>query len=318
MSTLYALLLIVLPVFLTVGLGYGAVRLRLFPDAGIDTLIGFATNVAVPALLFLSIYRLDLARAVDPGHIAGFFGAATICFALAILLSRTIWRRRPGEAVAVGFCALFSNSVLLGLPIFERAYGADAMEPVFAIIAFHAAYCYLVGILTMEFSRRDGVSTREAFGRSLSAIFRNMLTLGVLAGFAFNLSGLWVPEAVEQTLGLLAAAALPVALFGLGGVLTRYRIRTEFSEAMMIAALSLIVHPGLAWFFASQVFALPEAFLRAAVLIAAMPPGVNGYIFAAMYGRAVGTAASSVLLATLLSVGSVTVWLWLLGGAALN
>ena len=318
MSALHALLLIVLPVFLTVGLGYGAVRWRLFPDAGVDALIGFATNVAVPALLFLSIYRLDLARAVDPAHIGGFFGAATICFVLAILLARTVWRRRPGEAVAIGFCALFSNSVLLGLPIFERAYGREAMEPVFAIIAFHAAYCYLVGILTMEFSRRDGVAPREALVRSLSAIFRNMLTLGILAGFAFNLGDLPVPGAVEETLGLLAAAALPVALFGLGGVLTRYRLRTEFSEAMMVAALSLVLHPALAWVFAAQVFALPEGFVRAAVVIAAMPPGVNGYIFAAMYGRAVGTAASSVLLSTVLSVGSVTLWLWFLGGATLE
>ncbi|MEL6220304.1 MAG: AEC family transporter, partial [Pseudomonadota bacterium] len=114
---------------------------------------------------------------------------------------------------------------------------------------------------------------------------------------------------------LLASAALPVALFGLGGVLTRYKLRAEVSEALMVSAFSLILHPLIAYVLAAHVFGLGDAFVRAAVLIAAMPPGVNGYIFAAMYGRAVGTAASTVLLATALSVVTVTVWLGILGGA---
>ncbi|MDA1154925.1 MAG: AEC family transporter, partial [Proteobacteria bacterium] len=45
------------------------------------------------------------------------------------------------------------------------------------------------------------------------------------------------------------------------------------------------------------------------MLTAAMAPGVNAYIFANMYGRARRVAASSVLLATGLSI--LTVWGWL-------
>lgn len=313
-STLYGLLLIVLPVFLVVGLGFTAVKTRIFPDAGIDALIGFATNIAVPALLFRSIYELDLGAALDPGHMTAFYGGALACFVGATLASRMVWKRRPGEAVAVGFSALFSNSVLLGLPIFERAYGAGAMEPVFALIAFHAPFCYFVGIMTMEFSRRDGLPVRVALARAGRAMFKNGLMVGIALGFAFNLGGVPVPDPVASTIDMLAAAALPVALFGLGGVLTRYRMRAEIGEAAMVSAFSLILHPLLAYLLAAHVFGLDDGFVRAAVLIAAMPPGVNGYIFAAMYGRAVGTAASTVLLATLLSVATVTVWLAFLGG----
>jgi predicted permease len=53
---------------------------------------------------------------------------------------------------------------------------------------------------------------------------------------------------------------------------------------------------------------------RAAVVLAAMPTGMNGYLFAAMYNRAMGAAASTVLLATTLSVFSIGLWLWWLGG----
>ncbi|MGF1444638.1 MAG: AEC family transporter [Pikeienuella sp.] len=318
MSTVAALLLIVLPVFLLVGLGYGMVRARLFPDAGVDALIAFATNIAVPALLFRSIYALDLAASLRAEHLVSFYGAALASFAGAGLALRFLWRRRPGEAVALGFSALFSNSVLLGLPIFERAYGAAAMEPVFALIAVHAAFCYLVGIVTMELVRGDGLGIRAALSRSAKAIFRNALTLGILLGLLFNIAGLPVPEPLAETLDMLALAALPVALFGLGGVLTRYPLIRMGTEPLLIAVFSLAVHPTLAYLLAAHLFALPEAFVRAAVVIAAMPPGVNGYLFAALYGRMVGAAASTVLFATLLSLVTITLWLGFLGGAALG
>lgn len=317
MSVIEALLVIVLPVFLLVGAGYASVRSRLFPEAGLDGLISFATNIAVPVLLFRAIYRLDLGAALDIRHLGAFYGAAVICFAGATLAALLVWRRRPGESVAVGFPALFSNSVLLGLPIFERAYGpGPAMEPAFAIIAFHAPTCYLIGIVTMEIVRRDGGSILGALRRSAAEILRNALTMGILVGFAFNLGGVPLPGPAAEMLDMLAEAALPVALFGLGGVLTRYRLRSAVSEAAMVSAFSLLLHPALAYLFTAHLLGLPEAFVRAAVVIAAMPPGVNGYVFAAMYGRAVGTAASTVLLATALSVLSVAGWLGFLGGAS--
>ena len=318
MGTVLALMVIVLPVFLLVGTGYAAVRARVFPDAAVDGLIRFATHIAVPVLLFRALYTLDLGAALRLDHLAAFYIAATSCFVLAILAARLGWRRRPGVAVALAFSALFSNSVLLGLPIAGRAYGEGALEPVFALIAVHAPYCYLLGILTMEFARRDGQGVGVALRRSAAAMFRNALTVGILAGAALNLAGVVLPAPLMAAIDMLAEAALPVALFGLGGVLTRYALRAEVGEALMIAALSLVVHPGLAWILSVHVFDLPEAFVRAAVLIAAMPPGVNGYVFAAMYGRAQGTAASTILLSTALSVFSVTFWLWVLGGAAIG
>ena len=54
---------------------------------------------------------------------------------------------------------------------------------------------------------------------------------------------------------------------------------------------------------------LSEAQFRSAVLTGAMGPGVNAYIFANMYGVARRVVASSVLIATALSVA--TIWIWL-------
>ena len=77
--------------------------------------------------------------------------------------------------------------------------------------------------------------------------------------------------------------------------------------------IRLFVHPGIAFVLSDMVFGLSEGFVRGAVITAAMAPGANAFIFANMYDRAQGTAASVVLLGTVASIFSVSVWLLILG-----
>jgi predicted permease len=196
----------------------------------------------------------------------------------------------------------------------EQAYGRAALAPNFAIISIHAPLCYLIGITTMEFARADGRSLAETARAVLRAMFRNALMIGLALGFLANLGHVPIPGPVRDALDMVADSALPAALFGLGGVLTRYAIRASLGEAGMIAALSLILHPAIAWFLAHTVFDLQDDFVRAAVMTAAMAPGVNTYVFASMYSRGQAQAASAVLLGTGLLVFTASAWLALLGG----
>jgi malonate transporter and related proteins len=108
---------------------------------------------------------------------------------------------------------------------------------------------------------------------------------------------------------MIARAAIPVALFGLGGVLVRYRIEGDIGPVLLVTFGSLILHPVVTWALATQVFDLGADALRSAVVTAAMAPGVNAYMFANMYGVGKRVNASAVLVATALSI--VTVWGWL-------
>ena len=304
-----ALLQVVLPVFIVCGAGWMAVRLGYFKDSHIDGLNRFTQSFAIPVLLFRAAMDLDLGAVFDWRLLASFYVGNTTTFFLGIIGARLIFGRRPGDSVAIGFGALFSNSVILGIPIMERAFGGDALAALFAIVSIHAPFCYLLGITVMEISRADGRGPLGTARAVVNAMVRNALMVGLALGFAVNISGVALPGVVLDAIDLIVAAALPTALIGLGGVLTRYRLRRSLGEAGMISVLSLIVHPSIAFALSVWVFALPDPFVRAAVLTAAMAPGVNAYIFASLYNRAEGAAASTVLLATALSILSVSVWL---------
>lgn len=308
---------IIAPVFLVIATGYLGVRAGLIAVGTIDGLMTFAIQFAVPCLLFQATSTMDLGAAYDWRPMSAFYIGSTISFTVASLIAAHLFGRSPGDAIAVGFSALFSNLVLLGLPISERAWGAEsiAMASAFAIASIHAPFCYLLGITSMELLRADGRSLPETARVVVRAMFRNSLMIGIGLGFLVNLSGLQLPAAVESSVDIVARAALPVALFGLGGMLTRYSLKKSFLESGTISALSLILHPGITYVLCNALDAPPEL-TRAAVLMAAMAPGINGYLFASMYHRGQNTAAGSVVLGTAVSMISISIWLWILRGTA--
>lgn len=303
-----ALLDVILPVFMVIGFGYVAVWRGWFSQSGVDGLMKFTQGFALPCLLFVAIARLDLGQHFEWRMLLSFYAGALAGFFLGMFGGRFLFGRPWEDCVPIGFCCLFSNSLLLGLPLTERAYGADALEANYAIIALHSPICYGVGITAMEIVRAKGQTGAGFAMRVAKAMFSNSLILGILLGLAVNLSGLPLPGTVNDALDLLVRSALPAALFGLGGVLASYRPEGDLRLVFTLCLISLVVHPlitrGL-----GLVFALPVEATRSAVLTAAMAPGINAYIFASMYGRAMRVAATTVLVATALSV--LTVWLWL-------
>ncbi|UWR21298.1 AEC family transporter [Sulfitobacter sp. S190] len=306
------LLNVILPVFLVIGFGYVAVWRGLFPQSGIDGVLRFAQSFAVPCLLFQAIAGLDLQADFDSGLLLGFYAGAAICFALGMIGARVLFHRDWEDCVAIGFCCLFSNSVLLGLPIAERAYGEASLSGNYMIIAFHSPFCYGLGITVMEIVRGRGQGGLRMARSVSSAMFHNPLVIGIGLGFIVNLTGLALPGVVDDALSLIVRAALPAALFALGGVLIQYKPEGDMKTIAMVCAIALLVHPALVWSFGSALSVPPDLF-RAGVLTAAMAPGFNAYIFANMYGRGRRVAASSVLIATGCSILTVWVWLEVLG-----
>ncbi len=303
-----ALLEVILPVFLVIGAGYLAVWRGGFSNDAVDGLMKFTQNFAIPCLLFKAIWTLDIGDSFDPKLLVSFYTGSATGFTLGLVVSRFVFKRDWEDCVAIAFACLFANSVLLGLPITERAYGPDALQANYAILAMHSPFCYGLGITTMEIVRAKGKTAIGTVRTVLNAMLHNALVIGIMLGAVFNIFDLGLPSPVTDALDMMIRAALPAALFGVGGVLFRYRPDGDFRVIAFVCFVSLVLHPTITWTL-GKTFELPTEAFRSAVITAAMAPGINAYVFANMYGRAKRVAASSVLIATALSLG--TAWAWL-------
>ena len=306
-----SLLDVIVPVFLIIGCGYFTVWTKLFSVDTIDGLMIFTQNFAIPVLLFDAIAKVDLVSVFNIKLFFSFYSGATIGFLLGFLGSYFLFRRPLEDSVVIGFCCLFSNTVMLGLPITERAYGEEALRHNFAIVSIHAPFCYFLGITVMELVRSSEKNFKGNILVILKAMFSNALVVGIMLGFLVNISEIQLANSIQSSIDMITAVALPAALFGMGGVIYQYRPQGDIGPIIMVCAVSLIIHPTVVWFSGLN-FDLSKTQLRSAVITAAMAPGINTYVFASMYGSAKRVASTGVLVSTTLSIGSIWVWLSLL------
>tara|TARA_R110002051_G_scaffold80906_4_gene144861 strand:- start:19407 stop:20369 length:963 start_codon:yes stop_codon:yes gene_type:complete len=304
---------VIAPVFILIGLGYLAVRVKFYPRAGVGGLIAYVNNFATPCLLFRAMIDVDFSTAFNPAIIGPFYIGAISVLALGAIGAARVFRRRPGEAVAVGFSAMFTNTVLVGIPIMQRAYGEEAMPIVYSIIGLHAPMLMTIGMFVMELARRDGGKVSTALFQGLRKSLANPILIGIALGLLANLFGLQLSGVADDVTLLLAGTVMPVALFGLGGALNEYKLGETWTQALMTTSMQLVVHPAIAWIVMVPILGVDPHIARYGVLLAAMPAGINVYIFATYYNRAMDVAANTILLSTVLSVFTITGWLLLLG-----
>ncbi len=310
---MFTILNVVAPVFCLIGLGYLAVRLKLYPAAGVSGLIAYVNNFATPCLLLRAMINVDFSSAFNPAIIAPFYVGAISALLLGAMAARKIFGRTPGESVAVGFASMFSNTVLVGIPIMQRAYGEEAMPIVYSIIGLHAPLLMTLGMFTMELARRDGGKLSTALWQGIKRPLTNPILIGIALGLLANMLGLELGGLPDDVTALLAGTVMPVALFGLGGALNEYRLGDTWVQALVSTTLKLSVQPAIAWVLMVPVLGVDPHMARYGVVLAGMPAGINAYIFATYYGRAQDVAANTILLSTVASLFTITVWLLLLG-----
>lgn len=307
-------LAIVTPVFGIVFLGFGAAKLGWFSDQATKGLSQFVFDFAIPVLLWRSLAEAGLPAVIEWEFLISYYGGVALVFGLGVLGAWLLFRA-PAPAYGIhGMACAFSNTVLLGIPLVLTTFGPDGALPLFLMLAFHGLTLFTLTTLTIEIGH--GVQHGGGNGRwatvagvarsAVVGLMRNPIVGGLAAGLLFALFGWSIPEGIDGAAELIGQAATPCALFAMGASISRYRLAGEIAPTVWFSVVKLIVHPLLVYGLAAHVFALDPLWVGVAVLIAAMPVGVNVYLFAQRYGQAEAPAAASVLLSTLASAATVT------------
>ena len=304
---------VVAPIFALIAVGYLAVRLKFYPQRGVDGLVLFVNNFATPCLLFESMLTSDFRSVFNPSIIVPFYVGALFSLAAGSFIAIRFFRNGVEDAVSSGFAAMFTNTLLVGFPIIHRAYGDAAMPTVFSIVGLHGPVLLTSGMVTMELMKRGGASLGRTMVVAGKRIASNPLIWGISAGVIGNFAGLVLIEPATAFVTMMGQAVVPAALFGIGGALNEYKFSESWRQALAMTALKLIVHPLIAWTLMVPILHVDMQFARYGILLAAMPSGINAYVFATYYNRGANVAANTLLIGTVGSALTVSIWLAILG-----
>jgi len=292
------------PVFALVACGVLAGRFRLINPGSSEALNRFVYAFALPALLFIAVYRGSLDELLGSGSfllgvVLATFGTALAGFALSYYL----WRATPAESVMRALNASFANTGYLGIPLVSVAYGEHAALPAALATVATNIVSFAAAIVCLELlanPRGGGVA------KALVGVARSPLIWPIALAVVVVAAGAKIPLPVERFASLLAAAAGPCALFAIGLFVSQLSIREGFRASWPTSTLKLVLHPLLMAALAYWLLAIDPFWAKVAIVCASLPLGATAFVLAQRYSLLEAETSTGAVLSTAASVVTVS------------
>lgn len=299
-----------LPIFIMMMLGYFLRRIGLVTQKFADAANTFVFKICLPLVLFDDLYQMDIAAAWDGGFVA-FCAAATLgSIALCWLVSRAFgkqpWR---GEFIQASYR---SGAAFLGIAFLLSIYGEAGAAPLMVIGAVPIYNVSAVVILElMRPGKVDRGVSPELIRSTIRGIVTNPIILGIVAGVAWSLLRIPMPQVLGTAVADVGGIATPLGLIALGASFSFRRAFAVGTPSIVASAIKLV---GLELVFLPMALAAGYTGqkLVAVMMMLGLPSTVSGYVMARNMGYEGAVNSSVVMLTTLLSSVTITFWLWLL------
>lgn len=296
----------ILPTFSIVLVGWLMAKLRLFRELGVDGVAQYVFGVAIPLLLFRSTSQAVIPEAIPWGFLLSFYLGAFGAFVIGMLVSGAVFHNGVAQQGAFGGASSYSNTVLLGIPVVLSVLGEEAKVPLFILIGVHGLIMVPLVVAVIAIGRRIDGAVSQIVREVADEFVHNPIIVALALGALYGLYMPPLPTQVDGVITTLGDTAGPCALFALGGVLARYPVVGGLGEALSASVIKLTIHPLIVWLLATQVFEVEPSWVRVAVLLAAMPSGINVFVLAHRYSVATGGIGLSVVLSTALAILSLS------------
>lgn len=299
LHTLLHQILLSMPLFILIALGWMLVRWRKWPDSITEALNRVVFKIALPAMLFRLMSDFGQSPPVDARLLIAFFGSCLIVFVLGRVIASRLFKLDgiSGSVFALG--GIFSNNVMLGLPIATVMLGERAIPSVALVLVFNGLILWTLATVSVEWVKH-GALNLKGFGKTAVSVLKNPLIIAILSGTLFSLTGIPLPQMIDKPVSMLGTIAVPLALAALGMSLAAYKVKDGLKESYAICLLKLIVQPLVIWGLAVML-GLPPLESKVVVLLGSMSVGINVYLMSQQFNALTGPAATSMLLSTVFS-----------------
>jgi len=306
---------LILPVFVVILTGWIVSYTGYLSRALSDALIHFAYNIAMPALLIVTIAQEPAHSLINWRFLVAFGGGSLLCFVLVFGSMSIHGSRSLASRTMHGMAASMTNTGFVALPVLQAIYGQRTVLPAAIATVFVAVVMFPIAVILLELGQQNAHGSRPGAMVTVRHVLLNPLVISTLIGMLWSVLGLRMPGPVTAYFGILADALTPCALFAIGLGLSLDGLRANVSRASLLSAVKLVIMP-LIVYGLSVSLGLDPLYTIAAVICAAVPTAKTVYILAGEYHCEEMMVASTVSMTTLLSVISLVIWLYGLSGMA--
>lgn len=275
-----ALVLAILPILLTLLIGYGLAASRTLPPTSWGAIETLSFRLLIPAVLIRAIAGIEVDLAVFAPFAVGLLGSVATLAVLVFALRPAVGRLGMEDAQFTsifqlatrwnGFIALAAAELFMG----QTGLTLVAVAMAVLIPVINTANVVVLAVFGSGRATVQGVLVQLA---------RNPLIQASAVGLVLLLSGVGLPGAIDDTLELIGRGALGVGILAIGAGLSPRR----FLRPSAGLILSLILRPGVSLAVslgAARLLGLSAQEGFALVMVLTVSAATNGYVIARQMG----------------------------------
>ncbi len=301
---------VVLPVFLIIALGFFIRRIGFVDKFFLDKISLLAYFVAVPALLVWKVGTASFQLNFNPRLILASYAAVLGCALVAHLTAR-IFRLPPREVGSFTQGSFWGNMTYIGLPILLAAYGEAGLQRGGVLIGFLTPLVNAAAVLALVWPLKRTLDWKSIVDLR-NALITNPIILSCFSGLLLSRFSVPFPAFLVNFLRFLSDLALPLALISMGGNLSFEKIKKDYRATALASAFKLFLIVGWGWFL-FEWLGIKGMDFKVGVVLLACPTAFSSYLLSSKLGADKSLMSSDIMASTLLSMATLSFWLWRLG-----
>ena len=296
-----------LPIFLLIILGKVLKTTKIINDEFTKTADRYVFRIALPALLFSDLTENNVGSAFDGKYVL--FCFSVTIFSIAVLWGLTEKFMKNEEQKGAFIQGSYrSSAAILGLAFINNMYDSVGMAPLMIIGCVPLYNIFAVIILTLK---GDNGGKKPNMKETFINVMKNPILLSILIALPFALLNLHFPSFVNKAIGSVANTATPLALISIGASFEGKKALKKMKPTLLASFIKLILLVGL-FLPLAVFFGYRNQELMALLVMLGSPTTVSSYIMAKNTGNDGILTSSIIVLTTLLSSLTLTLWIFVL------
>jgi predicted permease len=297
-----------MPLFVMILLGYFLKRVNFMNDNFITIGNKFMFYILLPTTLFRSIYAVDL-RELGSWQFAAFVVVMTSLsfFVLWIIGAVFIKNKQTLGAFVQG--AFRSNTVFVGIPLMYNIDGVEGVARFAIVITLSMPLYNIFSVWILSTHSRSGEKIKPHI--VLLNIMKNPLFIALALGFLLNLGGVIIPQILNRSLADITGMTTPMALICLGGSMKFLGYDKRFKYAIIASIIKIVALPAI-FMLCAYLMGFRGIDIIALTVIGGLPSAIVGHVLVVQMGGDGYTAEKIVILTTLFSSVTPTIFIYAL------
>ena len=296
-----------LPIFLLIILGKVLKTTKIINDEFTKTADRYVFRIALPALLFSDLTENNVGSAFDGKYVL--FCFSVTIFSIAVLWGLTEKFMKNEEQKGAFIQGSYrSSAAILGLAFINNMYDSVGMAPLMIMGCVPLYNIFAVIILTLK---GDNGGKKPNMKETFINVMKNPILLSILIALPFALLNLHFPSFVNKAIGSVANTATPLALISIGASFEGKKALKKMKPTLLASFIKLILLAGL-FLPLAVFFGYRNQELMALLVMLGSPTTVSSYIMAKNTGNDGILTSSIIVLTTLLSSLTLTLWIFVL------